>query len=87
MTDEERAALVNAAQQSMREPQQHARFILRSVLFGEQSVDPNLIKPDELNKLIANLIDDYTVDKLNRTGELISSDLLDFKQWVSDRYK
>jgi hypothetical protein len=34
MTDEERAALVSAAQQSMRDPQQHERFILRSVLLN-----------------------------------------------------
>lgn len=36
MTEEERSALVDSAQKSMRDPQQQARFILRNVLLGDQ---------------------------------------------------
>lgn len=52
-----------------------------------QRIGEMLVGVDELNKILEILIDDYTVDKLNRTGDLISPDLLEFKQWVADRYK
>lgn len=61
-----------------RRPNDHARYVVLKSLG---------LAPDELSEIVGNLIDDYTVDKLNRTGELISPDLLEFKQWVSDRYK
>lgn len=52
-----------------------------------QRIGETLVAVDELNKILEILIDDYTVDKLHRTGDLISPDLLEFKQWVADRYK
>lgn len=52
-----------------------------------QRIGESLVDVAVLNNVLEILINDYTVDKLNRTGELISPDLLEFKQWVSDRYK
>jgi len=51
-----------------------------------QRIGESLVDVDGLKKILEILIDDYTVDKLNWYGELISTDLLKFKQWVSDKY-
>ena len=40
-----------------------------------------LVDPDILDEVLGQLIDDYTVAKLEQ-GQLISEDLLQFKAWV-----
>lgn len=51
-----------------------------------QRIGESLVDIDGLNKILAILIDDYTVHRLNQDGSLIDVDLLNFKQWVSERY-
>lgn len=45
-----------------------------------------LINIANLKEVLQVLIDDYTVDKLMSSGELISEDLLSFQQWLDKKY-
>jgi hypothetical protein len=45
-----------------------------------------LVNANQLNDVMAALINDYTVKKLQRGGELVGPDLMEFERWVADQY-
>ena len=52
-----------------------------------QRIGGVLVRLGDIATIVRELIDDYTDDKLQRTGELISPDLLAFRDWVAQRYE
>lgn len=52
----------------------------------KQTIGGILVDIPNLKTVLQSLIDDYTIDKLHESGELISVDLIHFQLWLDKKY-